>query len=101
MKTEEKNICKKCEKETMVVERVALRQGPNIYKLFDRWVCRECKSLKVEEMGEFDKNTDGTKRLLMDLKMGRVAKDHKRNIKSPVKEQEIDVMSLFPDEKKP
>ncbi len=94
------NICEKCNEGQLITEAWAKKTAPNQYRLFSKIICKKCKVVKVEEQGEFDKNTDGTRKLLMDLKIGRVEKDHRRNKKSPVKEQEIDVMSLFPDEKK-
>lgn len=89
-------VCEKCDKDQLVVDRWARRTAPNQYKLYDRIICKNCQTVKVQELVQLDKNTDATRKILMDLKMGMVGKDYQRNKKSPVKE-EIDVNSLFPD----
>lgn len=94
----------KCEKDQMLMrpEPWARVISPNVYRLFDKYVCLKCKLLKIVKLGTIDKNTEGTRRAMRELtekkdKKTKVFKE--KTIAYPYKDDnedgEINIESLF------
>lgn len=56
--------CKKCNSTNIVVEPWTKILSPNVYKLYDKIICRDCRSLEIVDLEEVDKNTENTRKLL-------------------------------------
>ena len=56
--------CKKCQSNNLIREPWTKVISPNEYRLMDKIICKDCKSLQIIDLAEIDKNTDNTKKLL-------------------------------------
>lgn len=56
--------CKKCQSENLIREPWTKVVSPNVYKLYDKIICKICKTLQIIDLEEIDKNTDNTRKLL-------------------------------------
>lgn len=56
--------CYKCQSNNIFIEKCAKIISPNVYELYDKYLCRVCKVFKKIGVSEIDKNTDNTRKLL-------------------------------------
>ena len=100
-----KTICKKCNSSNIVIEPRTKIISPNVYKLYNEVICRTCSNLEIVDLGEVDKNTENTRKLLTGNyivnKNGEVVlkKSQKPNLKDLAEQaqKELKVDELFKD----
>ena len=91
METQQK--CYKCDSARLLKDSWAKVISPNLYELFDKVMCQDCKVVKIEDIKRINHNTDNTRKL--------IAGTHYVNKKGDVvlkkRESIINLKEIFPD----
>ena len=56
--------CKLCQSTNLIKEPWTKVISPNVYKLYDKFICKECRGVQIIDLEEIDKNTENTRKLL-------------------------------------
>lgn len=95
--------CKLCQSTNLIKGQWTKIISKNVYKLYDKFICKECKGMQIVDLVVVDKNTENTRKLLIGNyyvnKNGDVVpkSSEKKSLKELAREvqKEINVNDLF------